>query len=242
MIEEDSLICVPSPMEKKTTVCLIAYNKPLLDEDPRRLPLLAVKTSTGKVIEKGIWHYLTREWKEGWSGWLSQAPNSFPSVLEHITFTFFIDGISRVTSHQLVRHRLVSFTQESQRYTENRILKVVDAKDLEDAFAKWSAVLGRGEREVVEELCVLPVKDFWRSCAASVLEYLTCRINGKRMEDCRYALPQAVRTSIMMTLNARELLHVIELRADRRAQWEIRGVALALKDLARRIVPEIFTK
>jgi thymidylate synthase ThyX len=119
-------------------------------------------------------------------------------------------------------------------------LKVVGAKDVEEAFAKWSAVLGTGDKETVEEMCVIPVKDFWRSCAASVLEYLTCRINGIEMENCRYALPQAVRTSLLMTLNARELLHIIKLRADRRAQWEIRGIALALRDLSERVVPELY--
>ena len=60
------------------------------------------------------------------------------------------------------------------------------------------------------------------------------------MEDCRYALPQAIRTSMLVTLNARELLHVVELRGDRKAQWEIRGVAYAMKELASRVVPELF--
>ncbi len=220
----------------------MAYNKPLVGEDPRRLPIVAVKTSTGKVLEKGLIHYLTSDWKEGWSEWLRNAKEGFPSVLEHVTFTFHIEGISRVTSHQLVRHRLVSFTQESQRYTENRILLAVDSDNLEEAFAKWSTILGSGELEAVEKVCVLPVKDFWRTCVASILEYLTCRFNGNKMEDCRYVLPQAMRTSILMTLNARELLHIIELRDHPKAQWEIRGVAKAMKELASRVVPELFSE
>jgi len=234
------VICIPSPAERKTTVCLVAYNRPIINDDPRRLPLLAVKTSTGKVAEKGVTYYLEREWKKGWSSWLGEAVKGFPSVIEHVTFTYFIDGVSRVTSHQLVRHRLASFTQESQRFTEIRILKVVNASTIEEAFANWSKVLGKGNWEDVEELCVLPIRDFWRNCAAAVLEYLTCRINGHKMEDCRYALPQAVRTSMLVTLNARELMHVIELRGDRKAQWEIRGVAQAMKELASRIIPELF--
>lgn len=209
------------------------------DRDPRRLPLLAVKVSVGKAVEKGALHYLTYEWKKGWSEWLRESIESFPSVLEHITMTFLIEGISRVTSHQLVRHRLASYTQESQRYSEARILRSVGAENLEEAFEKWSRVLGEANLKVVERTCVLPFEDSWRTCASSILEYITCRLNGYKMEDCRYVLPQAMRTSLLMTTNLREYLHVIKLRSDKRAQWEIRGIAIAMKELIETVVPDL---
>ncbi len=222
------------------TVTLVATNS----IEPRRLPLLAVKVSTGKAFEKGIEYYLSEPWKESWSNWLKQAKTSFPSVLEHVVFTFYIDGCSRVCSHQLVRHRLVSFTQESQRYTEIRILKAVEAKDLNEAFIKWGHVLTTVDVETTKKLFVFPPnineEELARVYASAAVEYTMCRLNGKSMEDCRYVLPQAIRTSLLMTTNLRELLHIIELRTSPKAQWEIREVAQALKELVREYFEELF--
>ncbi len=222
------------------TVTLVSTNS----VEPRRLPLLAVKVSTGKAYEKGIEYYLKVPWKESWSDWLRQAKTMFPSVLEHSVFTFYIDGCSRVCSHQLVRHRLVSFTQESQRYTEVRILKAVNARDLNEAFIKWGQVLTTIDVETTRRLFVFPPnineEELARVYASATVEYTMCRLNGKTMEDCRYVLPQAIRTSLLMTANLRELLHIIELRTSSKAQWEIREVANAFKRLIMEHFKELF--
>ncbi len=221
-------------------VCLIAYNKPLIgDGNPKRLPILAVKVSTGKAVEKGIEHYLTAPWKEGWEDWLRQAKEAFPSVLEHIVLTFHIDGCSRVCSHQLVRHRLVSFTQESQRYSEVRILKAVKASSLGEAKEKYEKLK---DYEVLKELFVIPPElvneeAFMKGLLDSVLKYLELRLKGVPMEDARFVLPQAIRTSLLATANLREWLHVIELRAHPKAQWEIREIAEGIKELVERMGP-----
>jgi thymidylate synthase (FAD) len=222
-------------------ICLVAVHRPLIgDGDPRRLPVLAVKTSVGKASEKGIQHYLTAEWKEGWGSWLRQAKEAFPSVLEHAVFTFFIDGISRVASHQLVRHRLVSFTQESQRYTEVRILKALEAEALDDAIKNLQVI---SWKRASEKLFVVPPEvdkeKLLRRVWLSVGEYLDCRVSGSSMEDCRYLLPQAVRTSLLATANLREWMHIIRLRTDSRAQWEIREVAEKVKEVLKHTVPEV---
>ena len=243
-------------------------NKPLVgDGNPKRLPILAVKVSTGKAVEKGIRHYLISPWKDGWEGWLKHAKDEFPSVLEHITLTFHIDGCSRVCSHQLVRHRLASFTQESQRYTEARILKALKTKNLEEAhhtadrFAavaflesvknatsiddeKYRYMLEEvtGEKDAEEmmkacnELAVIPPKvpnkaGFCEMLFVNVMNYIEMRRDGVPMEDARYVLPQAMRTSLLVTANLREWLHIIELRAHPKAQWEIREVAEKIRDL-----------
>ncbi len=84
------------------------------------LPLLAIKTSAGKAREKGVDYYL-KEYSKAKPGelreWLVKAARGFPSVLEHVTLTFYIEGCSRVCTHQLVRHRIASYTMESQRYS-----------------------------------------------------------------------------------------------------------------------------
>ncbi|NPA96956.1 MAG: FAD-dependent thymidylate synthase, partial [Crenarchaeota archaeon] len=85
---------------------LIALSIPVIGGDPRRLVVLAAKVSQGKLHERSHEHYLTAYSSERVGEWLAKAVQGFPSVLEHVTFTFLIEGISRVCSHQLVRHRI----------------------------------------------------------------------------------------------------------------------------------------
>ncbi len=107
-------------------VRLIAYNKPIIGPgDPRRLPLLGFKVSVGKLHDNSIEYYLSEEYSEDKAKRIILSAIEFPSILEHVTFTFVIEDISRVCSHQLVRHRLVSFTQESQRYSESYMRRVI---------------------------------------------------------------------------------------------------------------------
>ena len=237
------------------TVKLVASNMPLIgDGDPRRLPLLAVKVSTGKAVEKGVEHYLTADWKEGWSDWLKNAKDEFPSVLEHAVLTFHVDGCSRVCSHQFVRHRLVSFTQESQRYAEERLLSAVKqlptySEDEWDNIyeASAAAVVDLMEAEEDEELhklvnrvSVIPptvkrsedtLYEYVYSVADALADYFNLRAMGVPMEDARYVLPQSVRTSLLATANLREWLHIINLRTHPKAQWEIREIAQAIKEI-----------
>ncbi len=107
-------------------VKLIAYSKPIIGNDPRHLSLLAFKVSTGKLHDKSIEYYLSEEYSDEKVRRIILAAVEFPSILEHIVFTFIIEDISRVCSHQLVRHRLASFTQESQRYSESYMRKAVE--------------------------------------------------------------------------------------------------------------------
>lgn len=131
------------------------------------------------------------------------------SVFEHASFTAEISGISRVCSHQLVRHRLASYTQESQRYTK------VDGND-------WFVMPPAFE----------PYKDWYVGCMNyAVAEYEGALSRGILKEDARFILPQAATTRIAMTMNARELFHFLDLRTAKHAQWEIRELAHRLADV-----------
>jgi thymidylate synthase (FAD) len=143
------------------------------------------------------------------------------SVLEHASFTFGIDGISRATSHQLVRHRIASFSQQSQRYVshEQRFAAVIPP-----TIAERPELLERFEAELA-------------SLHKAYAEMLAA---GVPAEDARYILPNATGTKIMVTMNARELLHFFELRCCERAQWEIRAMALEMLKLAKEVAPIIF--
>jgi thymidylate synthase (FAD) len=145
------------------------------------------------------------------------------SVLEHASFTFGIEGISRVTTHQLVRHRIASFSQQSQRYVSHKekfdvVVPPSIAADKEMS-GKFSTLIGEVHRlygEMVEK--------------------------GIPAEDARYVLPNAAETKILVTMNARELFHFFRLRCCERAQWEIRAMAVEMLKLVKDVAPVIFEK
>jgi len=143
------------------------------------------------------------------------------SVLEHASFTFGIDGISRVTSHQLVRHRIASFSQQSQRYVSHA-----------ERFAAVIPPSVSGRPEILER--------FEEQLTALHRTYADMVAAGVPAEDARYILPNASETKIMVTMNARELLHFFALRCCERAQWEIRAMALDMLKLVKAVAPVIF--
>lgn len=132
------------------------------------------------------------------------------SVFEHAKVTVRISGVSRALSHQLVRHRMASFCQESQRYVK------VDVS--EDWFVKPEF-----DDEVDEDV-------FDKAMQFSAWAYAQLINNGVPAEDARYVLPNACKTTLVMTMNLRELYHFLYLREDSHAQWEIRDLAKALRE------------
>ena len=125
--------------------------------------------------------------------------NGHDSVFEHIYFTFKIEGISRACSHQLVRHRHCSFTQRSQRYCS------------EDGF------------EYVTPLTA-PKGEMDMNMRGVARWYQAWQIDGVPNEDARYILPNACATSLYLSCNLRELIHMANERLCTRAQWEIRDL------------------
>lgn len=142
------------------------------------------------------------------------------SALEHASFTFAIDGVSRTTTHQLVRHRLASYNQQSQRYVAFK----------EPAFVVPPQIAADPERLAV----------FDAACRASFEAYGALLDAGVAAEDARYVLPNAAESRIVVTMNIRELLHFFELRCCKRAQWEIRDLALRMLDLVEATAPYVF--
>jgi thymidylate synthase (FAD) len=143
------------------------------------------------------------------------------SVLEHASFTFGIEGVSRVLTHQLVRHRVASYSQQSQRY--------VEFKDHLPIVVPES-IAGDEEAE----------KRFRRHCEEGFALYRELCDAGVPAEDARYLLPNATETKIIVTMNGRELRHFFTLRCCERAQWEIRYLAEQMLALAAETAPLIF--
>ncbi len=143
------------------------------------------------------------------------------SALEHASYTFAIDGVSRALTHQLVRHRLASYNQQSQRYVRY---------DAEPVFVEPPAVAADSAAHEI----------FVSAAEAAFEAYRRLLDAGVPAEDARYLLPNAMETKIVVTMNIRELLHFFELRCCKRAQWEIRDLALRMLDLAEPTAPYIF--
>lgn len=141
------------------------------------------------------------------------------SPVEHASFTFAIDGVSRSLSHQLVRHRIASYSQKSQRYVnENNFSYITPpsiAKDREAAI-------------VFER-----VMDDIQEAYGKLADIVPC-------EDARYLLPNAVETNLVCTMNARSLYNFFQMRCCRRAQWEIRELAQKMREIVRQIAPNLF--
>lgn len=145
------------------------------------------------------------------------------SVLEHASFSFGIEGLSRAASHQLVRHRVASYSQQSQRYVAAR-------EDFEHVVPP--SIAGRPALARV----------FARAMRDAGKRYRELLAAGVPAEDARFVLPNAAATRIVVTMNARELRHFFTLRCCLRAQWEIRGLAERMLGLARGAAPVLFEK
>ena len=143
------------------------------------------------------------------------------STLEHATYTFAIEGVSRALTHQLVRHRMASYNQQSQRYVKaDKELDVIIPESI------------KNNNEA---------KEVFDSCIEACQEAYT-KLNELDVpkEDARYLLPNACETKIVVTMNIRELLHFFSVRCCNRAQWEIRDLAKKMLELVRPTAPFIF--
>ena len=142
------------------------------------------------------------------------------SVLEHASATFRITGVSRALSHQLVRHRMASYSQRSQRY--------VSEKDF--GYVVPSSVAQRDEARQVFETAIGAAGQAYQR----LIELKVPR------EDARFVLPNAVETELVMTANMREYRHIFELRCHRTAQWEIRSMAIQMLRILKGRLPAVF--
>ena len=144
------------------------------------------------------------------------------STLEHASFTFAVEGVSRVLTHQLVRHRIASYSQQSQRYVKEHDFEFVVPPSVAanpEARERFT--------ELMEEI-------------RAVYGELTAM--GVHQEDARYCLSNATETKILVTMNARALFNFFELRCCTRAQWEIRKMAELMLQEVRAVAPTLFAK
>lgn len=196
------------------------------------------------------------------------------SPLEHVTFTFAIEGISRVTTHQIVRHRLASYSQQSQRYVKLEQFEYIIPPEIEKdsyartIFTKHMEDSQKAYNELVDVLIenkldkkyptwIEDTEEEYTSLSSEEQLALNQNIrnlwakNNKKaysaiekeaIEDARYVFPNACETKIVMTMNARSLLHFFNVRCCNRAQWEIRAMADEMLKECKKVAPTLFKK
>lgn len=146
--------------------------------------------------------------------------NGHTSVFEHASATFRFTDVSRSLTHQLVRHRIASYSQKSQRFV----------KENDFDYVVPHAIFDNPEAREKYMACMQYIEDTYNELV----------VLGFRKEDARYVLPNACTTTIDTTLNFRSLFNLFDLRGDIHAQWEIRRMVMAMLDLVKEPAPTVF--
>lgn len=201
--------------EEKLKVELLSYTA-----DPEQNVVAAIRQCYAAVGAKELKEKTTEEVKERLINQVIESGHT--STVEHASFTFAIEGVSRACSHQLVRHRMASYSQQSQRYVD---LSKTDLGYIIPPTIKVNKDFSKKYKEVMEMI---------------EKEYKDLIKNGVKPEDARFILPNACQTKLVVTMNARSLLNFFRERCCLRAQWEIRELANEMLKKVKKIAPKIF--
>ncbi len=166
------------------------------------------------------------------------------SPIEHVTFTFAAEGVSRSLTHQLVRHRIASYSQQSQRYVKLEQFEYVIPPSIEkDKQAKelFQEAMKK-DQEYYNRITEILYENKLKELLKAGMEEKKARHEAekKAIEDARYVFPNACETKIVFTMNARTLLNFFRLRCCDRAQWEIRNLATEMLKLVKGVYPTLF--
>lgn len=166
------------------------------------------------------------------------------SPIEHVNFTFGVEGVSRTLTHQLVRHRIASYSQQSQRYVKlDQFEYIIPPSIAENPEARklFVEAMEMDQQYYNKITQILFDKYFAQYLEQGLKEKEAGQKSEKKaIEDARYVFPNACETKIVFTMNARSLLNFIKLRTCNRAQWEIRQLAVEMLRLVKKVYPILF--
>ncbi len=238
-------------------VTLLAYTP-----SPEQTVAMAAKLCYSKSDISAVREGLDEEKTASFLDMLSSLGHQSP--IEHASFTFGIEGISRACSHQLVRHRIASYSQQSQRYVDGTSFEFVTPPKIEQSpeLSKLYNAALETEMKAYEELrdglMAANIRQYAEDNGLAIdtdaddkkviesfkaLDKAKCSAFEKTAnEDARFILPNACTTKIICTFNARSLLNFFEHRCCNRAQWEIRDVAQQMLLLVKEVAPRLFSK
>ncbi len=219
-------------------VTLIAHTP-----DPEKVVASAAKLCYSSSDVQTLMDNLTPEKVEKFVQMLASYGHESP--VEHVSFTFGIEGVSRSCTHQLVRHRIASYSQKSQRYVSEKGFEYITppeiASDPETLsyFEHTMSVISDAYNELADRL----EQKHAAALIAAGKEPAQAAGEARKMaiEDARFVLPNACETKIIVTMNARTLINFFHHRCCNRAQWEIRAVAQEMLRLCREVAPTLFS-
>lgn len=220
-------------------VTLLAYTPA-----PEKLVAAAAKLCYSSAGIEHIEEGLTEEKTSSFVRMIADLGHA--STIEHASFTFGIEGVSRAFLAQVTRHRIASFSVKSQRYVNETAFEYVIPPEIEkipEAKHEFLAAMEE-DRQHYQKISALLTESHKQELMRSGKDEKTAvRLAGKMSnEDARFVLPNACETKMIATFNARELLHLFSLRCCSRAQWEIREVANQMLRLVKPIAPDIFAQ
>jgi thymidylate synthase (FAD) len=166
------------------------------------------------------------------------------SPLEHISFTFAIEGVSRVLTHQLVRHRIASYSQQSQRYVKLEAFEYIippaigSNPEVRELFEQAMA----DDQKVYDTIADKLEEDYYLKYIEKGYSEKKARSQAEKaaVEDARFVFPNACETKIVVSMNARSLINFFNHRCCNRAQWEIRELATEMLRIVKQVAPNVF--
>lgn len=224
-------------MQSTLSVKLVAYTP-----EPEKVVSAAAKLCYSRVGTEDIMENLTEDNIEKFLNMLMDLGHESP--IEHVSFTFAAEGVSRTLTHQLVRHRIASYSQQSQRYVKLEQFQYIIPHSIEEIpearklFIKSMEESQNTYNSLVEILMDRHMK--------KLIEEGKTEKEAKKaaekmaIEDARYVFPNACETKIIFTMNARSLLNFFRHRCCNRAQWEIREMADKMLEEVRKVAPVLF--
>ncbi len=210
--------------------------------EPEKVISMAAKLCYSPVGVDEIEKNLTDESVDKFINMLMSMGHESP--LEHVSFTFAVEGISRACSHQLVRHRIASYSQQSQRYVKLDQFEYIIPKEIEkiDEAKKVFIDAMKKDQEDYDKLVDILFNKHYKKLVQQGKDAKKAKKDAekKAIEDARYVFPNACETKIVFTMNVRSLYNFIEHRTCERAQWEIRDLATQMLKKLREISPVLF--
>ena len=210
--------------------------------EPEKVISMAAKLCYSPVGVDEIEKNLTDESVDKFINMLMSMGHESP--LEHVSFTFAVEGISRACSHQLVRHRIASYSQQSQRYVKLDQFEYIIPKEIEkiDEAKKVFIDAMKKDQEDYDKLVDILFNKHYKKLVQQGKDEKKAKKDAekKAIEDARYVFPNACETKIVFTMNVRSLYNFIEHRTCERAQWEIRDLATQMLKKLREISPVLF--
>lgn len=210
--------------------------------DPEKIAASAAKLCYSSSGIDSIMEGLTEEKTADFIDMLVSVGHE--SVMEHVSFTFGVEGISRACSHQLVRHRIASYSQKSQRYVNENGFDYIIPPEIEkipEAKAEFERAI-ENITESYEKIADLLTESHKKEFEEQGVDERLAASKARKLanEDARFILPNACETKIVVTMNVRSLFNFFRHRCCNRAQWEIRAVANEMLKLCLDAAPNIF--